>query len=190
MKIHNRFVKDLRNILFDKKAAKRLPNFRVYQIKRAVKLKRGIRYDETVISPRPLGSEFPKTKGHEHPVECTEVMRVLRGRALFLLQRDEGPLVKDVYFIKAKKGQCVFSPSGYSHVTINPANQELKIGTWVDDRCPSSYQTIEKLKGACYYYTLLGWQKNKNYQRVPKLREKKPLAKIPKNPNFLNCCGC
>jgi glucose-6-phosphate isomerase len=147
----NRFLKDLRNVLYDELWAKTALNFRVYSVKRGVKFKDGLRYDQTLIYPRMLGQEFPKTKGHEHPPECAEAMKVLKGKAIFLLQRDEGPVVKDAYFIKAKSGQCVFSPSGYSHVTINPTDRELKIGTWVADLCPSSYQTIEKLRGACYY---------------------------------------
>jgi glucose-6-phosphate isomerase len=190
MEIENRSVNDLKKILYDDDWGKTASDFTVYRVRRGIKYKDGLRYDETVLSPRPLGKEFPKTKGHEHPRECVELIFVIRGQALFLLQKDEGKIVKDVYFIEAKKGQAIISPSGFSHITINPTDKELKIGTWVQDVCPSSYETIKTLKGAGYYYTLSGWQKNKNYSRVPKLKEKKPLQAIPRNLDFLagGCC--
>lgn len=184
-RLETRRLKDIEGVLFDRAWAKQAnADFKVYEVRRAVKRKGCLRYDETVVFPRLLGREFPKTKGHEHPSECTELMKVVKGQAIFLLQKDEGKRVEDAYFVRAKRGQAVISPSGYSHVTINPTKKELKIGTWMADSCLSSYQTIKKLRGAGYYYTLSGWQKNKNYQKLPRLKEKKPLEAIPKKLTF------
>jgi glucose-6-phosphate isomerase len=185
-----RSVNDLKKVLFDQSWAKKAPNFNVYQVWRGLKSRGHLRYDETVIFPKMLGAEFPKTKGHEHPPECRELLLVLKGEAIFLLQKDEGNQIEDVYFVRAKKGQAALSPSGYSHVAINPLKKDLKIATWMDKRCESDYRNIEKLGGFGYYYTVSGWQKNKNYKRIPKLKEKKPLKKAPRRLDFLNCFGC
>lgn len=190
MEVIRRRLKDLKPVLWDKAWAKTSPDFEVYSVRRGVRSKKGLRYDETVMPYRKLGSEFPKTFGHEHPKDCLELMEVVRGQALFLLQRDEGKIVIDAYFIKAKKGQAVVSPFGYSHVTINPGPQELKIGTWLPENCSSSYQTIKSRRGAGYFYTSRGWQKNKNYRKVAKLREEKPLKKVPPDLDFLKCSCC
>jgi len=185
-----RKVSDLKDILFDKSFLKNTPNFIVYKVTRGISHKNGLRYDETVILPKLLGKEFPKTKGHEHPKKCIELIKVLKGKAIFLLQKDEKDIIKDIYFIKAKAGQCLISPAEYSHTTINALNKELKIGTWIDNCYPSDYSNIKKFKGFGYYHTILGWQKNKNYKKVPKLKEKKPLKLFPKNLKFLkNCCS-
>ena len=187
VKLENRYLTDLKEILFDKAWLKTCPDFTVYQVKRGVKYKDGLRYDQTVVFPQLLGNEYPKTKGHEHPKECIELIEVLKGKAVFLLQKDEKNTIEDAYFIKAKKGQALISPQGYSHTTINNSGKELKIGTWILDSCESDYKNIKRYEGFCYYYTTSGWKKNKSYKRIPKLKEKKPLKSFPKNLDFLNC---
>ena len=122
-----RSVDDLKDVLSDQSWLKSAKNFTVYQVRRGLKSRGHLRYDETVIFPKMLGAEFPKTKGHEHPPECRELLLVLKGEAIFLLQKDEGNQIEDVYFVRAKKGQAALSPSSYSHVTINPLKKELKI---------------------------------------------------------------
>ena len=99
VKLENRYLTDLKEILFDKGWLKTCPDFTVYQVKRGVKYKDCLRYDETSVFPRLLGKEFPKTKGHEHPKECLELIEVLKGKAIFLLQKDEKNIVEDAYFI-------------------------------------------------------------------------------------------
>ncbi len=186
VKIENRFVKDIKKILYDVKWLKTAPNFKVYEVKRGIKFEDGLRYDETIIYPRLLGQEFPKTKGHEHPKEYQELIKVIKGSAIFLLQNDEKNTIKDIYFIQAKRNQAIISPAGYSHTTINASKKVLEIGTWIEDVSASEYGNIKTHQGFGYYYTLTGWQKNKNYKRTLKLKEKKPLKKILKNLNFLN----
>jgi len=184
--IENRFVKDLKPILFDQNWVKTVPDFKVYSVERGIKFKDSLRYDETVIYPRLLGQEFPKTKGHEHPKEYRELIKVLKGEAVFLLQNDQKDKIEDIYFIKVKRGQAIISPTGYSHTTINASKKDLKIGTWIEDVSPSDYGNIEKHHGFGYYLTSSGWQKNKKYKTLPKLREEKPLQSYPKDLNFLN----
>jgi len=190
MKIPNeiRQASDLKDILFDKSFLRNVADFIVYKVNRGIKYKDNLRYDETLISPRLLGKEFPKTKGHEHPKECLELIKVLKGKAIFLLQKDEKNVIEDIYFVKAEAGQCLISPAGYSHTTINASKKELRIGTWMDDGCSSDYHGIKKFKGFGYYYTTSEWQKNKNYKKVPRLKEKKPLKSSPKDLEFLKSC--
>jgi len=188
MKLENpdiRYLDDIRGVLSDKKWVKTAKNFEVYYIYRGVKKKGYLRYDITDITSKMLGQEFPKTKGHEHSKGCSELIIVLEGKAIFLFQKAKGKEVLDVYAILAKRNEAVIAPAEYSHITINPLKRKLKIANWIDQRCQGQYDFIEKMAGACYFYTKKGWIKNKNYAKIPKLGFKKPLKSVPKNLNFL-----
>lgn len=180
-----RLLKEIRKVVFDKNFAKKFPNLKVYYTYRGIKEKGELRYDITVIPPKMLGQEFSKTKGHEHSKKFQEVYQVLKGKAIFLLQKYKNKKIKDVYALRTKAGEIIIVPPYYGHITINPSKRELKIANWVSKNCRNSYNLFEKLEGACYYYTKSGWIKNKNYKRVPRLRFKKPLKKMPKNLDFL-----
>ncbi len=143
----------------------------------------GLRFDITVIPPRKVGKEYIKTFGHYHPpaegkVSYAEIYEVLKGEAVYLLQRVENGKVVDVVAIYAKEGDKVIIPPNYGHVTINPSNKELKMANWVCRHFKSDYSQYERLRGACYYYTDEGWIKNPNYGDVPEIRFLKP--KLPK----------
>jgi len=200
MKIKNpdiRFLYDLKEVLYDQKWLKSAKNFPVYYMYRGIKphmksfdflqgKKKGdLRYDITVILPKMLGIEFPKTKGHEHNKKYGEIYYVLEGRAIYLLQKFKKNQIEDVYAVKAKKGEFVIVPPLYGHITINPAKKELIEANWVSENCQNIYTLFEKNHGACYYYTKSGWIKNKNYKKVPKLRFEKPLKEMPLNFRFL-----
>jgi len=180
-----RRLNEMKKVLFDKNWAKTAPNLKLYYMYRNVKKKDGLRYDITVIPARMLGKEFVKTKGHSHDKNYGEVYTVLKGKALYLFQKNKKNKVLDVYAVKARKGESVIIPPGYSHVTINPANTDLKEANWLVEKCKQIYGPFEKMHGACYYYTKSGWTKNKSYATVPVLRYKKPLKKLPKNLDFL-----
>jgi len=177
-----RFLYQLRKVLYDKVWLKKTNNFELYYIYRGLGEKNGIRYDITIIPPRMLGKEFVKTKGHDHIGNYGELYKVLAGEGIFLIQDRE---VKNVYFFRAKRGKFVLIPSNFGHLTINPSSKTLKVANWTSKECKSDYQSIEKKRGFCYYYTIGGWLKNKNYKKIPKLKEKKPLKSFPKNLNFL-----
>jgi glucose-6-phosphate isomerase len=180
-----RYLNDMKMVLYDQEWAKTVPNFPVYYMYRGIKRKNNLRYDITVIPPKMLGQEFPKTKGHEHSNKYGEVYIVLKGEAIYLIQKWKKNKIKDVYAVKAKKGNIVIIPPYYGHVTINPAKKDLKEANWISKKCKNIYDLFEKKQGACYYYTKKGWIRNKNYKKIPKLRFEKPSKKIPKNLNFL-----
>jgi glucose-6-phosphate isomerase len=189
-KLEIRRVSDLRDVLCDKEWFKTATNFSVYRVFRGAKKERGLIYDITVMPPRFLGKEFPKTKGNRNSNDFPELYTVLEGEALILMQKTKGKIVKDVVVIKAKKGECLIEPPEYAVITINPSRKTLKIGTWVSEKNKNIYEELKKMGGACYFYTISGWLKNKNYEsdskkKIPKLRFEKPLKKIPENLNFL-----
>jgi glucose-6-phosphate isomerase, archaeal len=182
-----RRLKDVKKVIFDKEWLKKANDFELYYMYRGMKKKDNLRYDITVIPPKMLGKEFVKTKGHYHLGKNGEIYIVLKGEALYLVQlkaskKDE---IKDVYAVKAKKGDVVVIPPFYGHITINPSRKKLEMANWMDDKCQSDYSFFEQMNGACYFYTKNGWIKNEKYKKVPKLRFKKPIKKIPKNLNFL-----
>lgn len=132
-----------------------------------------------------MGKEFVKTKGHEHSGNYSEIYIILKGEAIYLIQKGKGNNIEDVYAVKAKKGNAVPVPRGYGHVTINYSKKMLREANWSNEKCKNIYDLFEKKRGACYYYTKGGWIKNKNYDIVPKLHFEKSLKKLPKNLDFL-----
>ncbi len=146
-------------------------------------LENRLRFDITVIPPRMIGREYIKTFGHYHPeaeggMSYPEMYEVIKGKAIYLLQKRERGKVVDVVAVEAREGDKVIVPPNYGHVTINPSNKELKMANWVCRDFKSDYEPYRRMRGACYYYTEDGWIRNERYEDVPKLRFARP--KIPK----------
>ena len=175
----------MRMVLYDKKWAKKTPNFELYYVYRGIKKRGDLRYDITIIPARMLGKEFVKTKGHEHSKNYGEVYVVLEGQAIYLMQKCKRKEVEDVYATRAKKGEAVIIPPGYGHLTINSSKKNLIEANWCSEKCQNKYELFEKMQGACYFYTKSGWIKNRNYKSVPEIRFEKPLKEIPKDLEFL-----
>ena len=180
-----RYLNDMREVVFDKEWLKTAPNLELYYMYRGVNNKDGLRYDITVIPSKMLGKEFVKTKGNCNSGRFLELYTVLQEEAIFLLQKMEGTKIKDVFAIKAKKGESVIDPAGYYIISINPSKKLLKLGNWIPEENKNIYKEIEIMQGACYYYTKDGWVKNKNYKKIPKLRFEKPLKSLPEDLSFL-----
>jgi len=175
-----RYLYDMKEVIFDKEWLKNAPNFELYYMYRGLKEKNGLRYDITIIPPKLLGKEFVKTKGHEHIGNYGEIYIVLKGEAIYLMQKRKKSIIEDVYYVKAKKGNVVIIPPGYGHITINPSlNEELKMANWVFSNLKSDYTPFLNFNGGCYFYTKNGWIKNKKYAKVPKLHFKKSLSSMP-----------
>ena len=182
-----RKLNNMRGVLADKDFAKNSPDMDLYFMYREIKKIGELRYDETVLVPKMLGSEFNKTKGHYHIGAYPEIYMVLEGTAIYLLQkRNDVGEVEDVYAVEVKKGECAIMPPFYGHITINPSEtEELKMANWISDNCKSDYSLYEKLQGGCYYYTKQGWTKNENYKNIPELRFEKALTAVPQDLEFL-----
>jgi len=175
----------LKEVLYDQEWLKNAENFDVYYMYRNLKIENGIKYNITVLLPRMLGKEFPKTKGHVHIGNYQEIYLVLEGEAIYLMQKFNGDIVEDVYAVKASKNQAVIIPPGYGHITINPGSSILKTADWSSVNCKSDYSWFKEKGGACYFYTTEGWIKNPNYKTIPALRFEKPLDSMPPNLDFL-----
>ncbi len=189
MKLENpdiRHLYDLKEVLYDKEWLKGAPDLELYYMYRNLKRDGNLRYDVTVIPAQMLGKEFTKTKGHYHPDCYGELYIVIEGEAIYLMQKinDEGE-IEDIYFVEAKAGDHVIIPPHYGHVTINPGDKDLKMANWVCDDFKSLYSQIEEKGGAGYFYTLDGWIKNDNYERVPDLRNEQPEESMPEDLSFL-----
>jgi len=180
-----RYLDDLKKVLCDQKWSKTAPNLELYYIYRGLKEKKDIRYDITIILPKMLGKEFAKTKGHYHFGSYGELYKVLKGEAIFLMQKKKNKLIDDVYYVRAKSGDYIAIAPFYGHVIINSSDQPLKIANWISPNCKADYESIERKAGFSYYYTNRGWLKNKNYKKVLKLKAKKALKKPPKNLDFI-----
>ncbi len=181
-----RYLKDLEKVVYDKEWFRSSPNLELYYMFRGEDQKGELRYDVTVLNEGPLGKEYLKTKGHKHKQNIGELYTVLEGKAFFLMQKENGEVVEDVYAVLTKKNESVIIPSSYSHITYNASlNEKLKMANWVSQECDNEYSFLEEMEGACYYYTLKGWVKNKNYKKISKLRFERPLKKMPENLDFL-----
>ncbi len=181
-----RYLKDMGSVLYDKEWAKNAdPNLELYYMYRGLKEKQGMRYDITVINPLLLGKEFNKTKGHKHR-EADEVYIALEGEALFLIQEMKAGGIKDIYAIKAQKGDICYIPPHSAHFTINPStNKQLKMANWVAAHSQFDYEIIQEKQGAGYFYTIDGWTKNELYANLPELRFESPLKNLPPKYSFL-----
>lgn len=173
-----RYLRDMENVVYDKEWTKTSPgDLEMYYVYRGIERKNGLSYDITIIPPKMLGQEFVKTKGHQHL--CKETYKVLEGEGIFLIQKTKEKEIEDVYLIKAKKDDKITIPPNYDHTVINSTNQELKLGNWISEDCQNNYSLLEKMEGACYFYTKgpakgkVNWVKNKNYKKVPELRFEK-----------------
>ena len=180
-----RYLNELKDVLYDQEWLKTAKNFPVYYVWRGVKEEGDIRYDITIIPPKMLGKEFPKTKGHRHLNNFSELITVLEGEAFYFSQWGKKNKIDKIEVIKAKKGDWIIYPPDCEHLTINPGRKKLVMANWLSKKCESDYSLFEEFGGAGYFYTQAGWIKNKNYKKVPKLNFKKPLKKKPKTLDFL-----
>ncbi len=174
MEISYRRLFDMRDVLFDKEwLNKQKENFILYEMRRSVKENGNLRYDITIIFGKKLGVEYNKTLGHYHPHGFPEIYEVIKGEAIYLLQKPTTPesnKIVDTVAIYARKGDQIILPPNYGHVTINPSSQTLVMANIVSSNFVSNYEPYKRFGGACYFFTENGWIKNPNYE-APPLRE-------------------
>ena len=180
-----RQLDDMREVLYDQEWAKTANNRDLYYMYRAIKMDGELRYDITVIPGQMLGKEFTRTKGNKNSENYSELYTVLEGQAIFIMQKQDGDIVEDVYAVEVESNQSIIIPATHYVVMINPAKETLKTANWVSDKNENSYEGILAMKGACYFYTTDGWIKNTNYKEVPELRFEDPKESLPEDMNFL-----
>ncbi|NLC76057.1 MAG: glucose-6-phosphate isomerase [Clostridia bacterium] len=162
-----RYVEDVLKVLYHR--PEHFDNCPLYYIYRGVCKEEhrplfeetNLRYDLTVILPGRIGQEYYKTVGHFHSLKpnsnetYTEYYEVLDGEALFLLQKNNRSGEPDqVMVIAAQKGDLVFIPPGFGHVTINPGEEPLVTANLVSNNLSPLYEPFADKHGAAYYYIL------------------------------------
>lgn len=158
-----------KDVLYSKVEAATEEDFNLYYMYRSVYSNIEMRFDITYIPPRVLGAEYNKTYGHyhttaEHGLAYPEVYQVLKGRALFILQKKNSDGRVDVLAVDAREGQVVLIPPNYGHVTINPTeNDPLVLSNIVFNGFESDYSDYETNHGAAYFYTTEGMVQNTSY---------------------------
>jgi len=152
-----RKLSELRDVL----RGRVMPDFEgdpdIYYMFREVYKKDGMRFDITVMPSRVVLDECAKTYGHSHPIAeddlgYPEVYQVLRGSAIFLLQRANHDRSVDVSMIRAEAGQVLLIPPNHSHVTINPGETTLVLANLVADGFDPDYSEFKENRGAAFYY--------------------------------------
>lgn len=188
-----RSLSDLSEVLYDREWVRGISNFGVYYMYRGLSaneedqetmLNNELRYDVTIIPPKMLGMEFPKTYGHEHALvpgnrkmTYPEIYEVLEGEAYYLLQKQKFGSIEDLRIVHAKQGEKCVIPPNYGHVTINVSGRELKMANWLERNFKSNYSIFEAMHGAGYYAissdpapaanSPIDWIRNENYRTVP-----------------------
>ncbi len=144
-------------------------NLDMYFMYRSVYKHDGIRFDITVIPALDIEGECAKTHGHYHPksedgLEYPEVYQVLRGSAVFILQKKHRSGNVDALIVHAKEGDTVLLPPGWGHVSINDGETTLVLANLVCDKFESLYDEYDENRGAAYYFLKGGEvQQNQNY---------------------------
>jgi len=159
--------------------------------------KYGLRYDITVIPGNKIGSEEVKTAGHYHArvkgtaLTFPEVYQVIKGKAIYLLQKKTGRKISDVIVAKASAGDVVLVPPNYGHITINPSKETLVMANIVYGGFKSQYREIAEKRGGAYYAVeknrKIVFIKNPNYKSAPKIRFRKPKMQGLKSPIYQDC---
>jgi glucose-6-phosphate isomerase len=132
-------------------------NVDMYFMYRSVYKNDDIRYDITLIPSLSVKGEASKTFGHYHPgsedgLAYPEVYQVLKGSAVFIMQKKNRNGSVDAYIVNANEGDIVILPPGFGHVSVNNGEGELVLGNLVYDRFESLYSEFEENRGAAYYY--------------------------------------
>lgn len=185
-----RFARDLKDVVFDQEWFKNAPNFESYYMYRGLAsdekdrqkiAKNNLRYDITIITPKMLGKEFPKTLGHEHAkiaglnLSYPEIYEMLEGEGDFLAQLREGDKIIDIYAVKVRLGEKIIIPPNYAHFMLNVLDTEIIMANWFEKNSKSDYSPIKEKRGAGYFAikgenNSINWVKNENYSSVPELK--------------------
>ena len=115
-----------------------------------------IKYDITIVKGIDLGSEHNKTLGHYHAIaekglSYPEIYEVIDGRAIYLLQKPLGNGEYEVRIVNAYKGEKLYIPPNYGHITINPEPKSLVMSNLVGSEFKSDYESIIKMGGGAIF---------------------------------------
>ena len=152
-----RKMKEMEDVMMVQPETALLGDPDMYYMFREVAKKGTIRFDITVIPAKVTEKEYNKTYGHYHPeaedgLTYPEVYQVLKGKAVFILQKKHDDTSVDVVVVTAAQNDVLFIPPNYGHVTINPGKDTLVLANLVSCSFDSLYDEFKKNRGAAYYY--------------------------------------
>jgi len=152
-----RKMKEMEDVMLTEPETDFLGNPDMYYMFRDVMKKGNIRFDITVIPAMVTEKEYNKTYGHYHPeavqgLTYPEVYQILKGNAVFILQKKNATGGVDVIVVTAGQGDVLFIPPNYGHVSINTGKTPLVLSNLVACNFDSEYEEFKNNKGAAYYY--------------------------------------
>lgn len=144
----------------------------------------GIGVDLTIMWPGSLSAEWVKTAGHFHSAADSEELRaelveVVQGQALFLLQSGARDRIDDLVLISAGPGDWVFVPPGYGHVSLNAGEDVLALACAHAADIYLEYEEMARHRGAGLWIGPGGMRANPSYLRLPPLKRLAARELIP-----------
>jgi len=167
----------------------------IYDVCRAEKWEKKLRYDITVIRPKTINGEFSKTFGHYHSDNAAELFEVMEGTSFLLLQKDKEPgVIENIYAVELQQGEKGIVLPNHCFTNINPSKEKtLVVSNWINDDIKNTYDIIKNFHGLCYYVVEnesgnIVFEKNSNYKETPEIIRLKPreLPRELENLEFLN----
>lgn len=135
-----RKLEDLVSLFSDQKAAQKLSkkNPLIYEVYE--KIEGDVSYSLTIMETGRVGKEFYLTKGHSHVVPSPELIQVVEGRGVLVLQDEKGNADK----IKLKNGKIYVIPKDYAHRTVNVGKKRLSFICVYATKAGHDYKIIEE----------------------------------------------
>ncbi len=120
----------------------------LYYIYRKIHQEGEIRVDITVMKDEVVGRERNKTYGHSHPYP--EIYQVLKGKVLFILQKERSDGAHDALLVDCSEGEVLIIPPNYGHVMV--AKEEAITVNAVYAKAQNNYEEYKRKRGAAVYY--------------------------------------
>ena len=153
-------------------------------------------YDITIIMPGQINEECKKTSGHyhgwnpEHTNTYGEVYEVIKGTALYILQRSdnfdaenpEDVKVDDLILATVHEGETIIVPPNYGHCSVNIGEGPLVFSNLAYVPCTVNYGPVKHFHGmSCYVFKENGEIRiklNDRYHHIPEMK----FATVKENP--------
>jgi glucose-6-phosphate isomerase len=125
--------------------------------------------NQTVIYPRKLGQEFPKTYGHYHGTAINETYTVISGTGVMVLQNRD---LTKILFVSAQPGDQIIITPKWGHSWSNIGSEPLVTrDDWRSGHQDSDYEFQKAHHGMAYYLIEENGEikavPNPNYQNLP-----------------------
>jgi glucose-6-phosphate isomerase len=135
-----------------------------------------LRYELTLMLPKPLGRERAKTVGHIHnapaPTRPTfpEIFQVVHGVAHFLFYALRDNRVHTCNWTEVRAGGKIIAPPDLYHLTINAGDEALVFADLIPRRALAIYDEVRASHGAPYFELDDGnWVPNPRLKNLPPL---------------------